>query len=177
MTILGAFRGRFSTASPAESGSTSSPAAGDADVLPFAGYDRLDRREVLDNLHSHSQVELEAVESYERSHQQREPVLDKLRFMRQSEPLAGYDALSVDDIVAAIEDADLPKIKKVRGYERKFANRPGLLDEVDRVRRRRLEAERGSESASPMPAYQPMSASAEAAASRRGDRADRPAPE
>ena len=65
-------------------------------------------------------------------------MLDKLRYMRQREPLPGYDALNVEEIVAALEDADLATISKVRGYERKFANRPGVLEEVARVYHRRL---------------------------------------
>ena len=60
-----------------------------------------------------------------------------LRYMRGSEPLPGYDALSVEEIVAALEEADLATIKKVRGYERKFANRPDVLEEVVRVHHRR----------------------------------------
>ena len=84
----------------------------------------------------------------------REPVLDKLRYMRGSEPLPGYDALNVEEIVTALREADPATIKKVRCYERKFANRPGVLEEVVRVHHRRL----ASQPASPAPAYQPMSA-------------------
>ena len=64
----------------------------------------------------HSQIELEAVESYERSHRGREAVLNKLRYLRGREPFAGYDAMSVDEILAALEEADLATIKRVRGY-------------------------------------------------------------
>ncbi len=130
--------------------------------LPFAGYDRLGARQVIDGLQDHSQVELEAIEGYERSNQDREAVLDKLRWMRGSEPLPGYDALSVDGVVAALGAADLATIKKVRGYERKFANRPDVLEEVVRVHHRRL-AERPAGSA---PGYQPLSVTP--AASPRG---------
>ena len=129
MTILSAIRDRFSTLEPSglqvEDAQEGEPVA--EARLPFAGYDRLDDRQVVDGLSDHSQIELEAVESYERSHQDRQRVLDKLRYMRQREPLPGYDALSVEEIVAALEDADLATINKVRGYERKFANRPGRL--------------------------------------------------
>ena len=50
--------------------------------------------------------------------------MDKLRWMRGSEPMPGYDALSVEEIVTALSAADSTTIKKVRSYERKFANRP-----------------------------------------------------
>jgi hypothetical protein len=121
--------------------------------LPFAGYDRLNTTKVVRGLSDHSQVELEAVESYERSHKDREAVLNKLRYMRGSEPFPGYDALSVEGILAALEEADMETIKKVRGYERKFANRGLVLEEVARVQRER----RAGEPASASPAYQPTS--------------------
>jgi hypothetical protein len=95
MTVR-AVRDRFSTteSSAGQAGDAPGDPAAEAG-LPFAGYDRLDARQVIDGLHDRSQIELEAVESYERSHQDREPVLDKLRYMRGSEPLPGYDALSL----------------------------------------------------------------------------------
>jgi hypothetical protein len=130
--------------------------------LPFAGYDRLDARRVNQGLSDHSQVELENVESYERSHKGREAVLNKLRYLRGSEPFPGYDAMSVEEILAALPEADMATIKKVRGYERKFANRPQVMEEVVRVHRQRRKAE----PAIAAPAYQPVSA--RSGASRRG---------
>jgi hypothetical protein len=122
--------------------------------LPFAGYDDLDDREVVKELSDHSQTELKAAENYERSHEDREPVLNKLRYMRGREPLPGYDALGVEEILAALKEADLATIKRVRGYERKFANRRDVLEEVVRVYR----ARRGAQPESAAPSYAPMSA-------------------
>ena len=133
---------------------TTSPSPIPASQLPFAGYDRLDERQVIKGLSGHSQIELAAVESYERSHQDRKTVLDKLRYLRGSEPLPGYDALSTEEIVAALKDADLATIKRVRGYERKFANRRNVLEEVVRVHH----ARQAAEPASPARSYQPISA-------------------
>jgi hypothetical protein len=135
---------------------TPSPAAPSPnhEALPFAGYDRLDARQVVSALSDHSQIELEAVEAYERSHKGREAVLNKLRYMRGNEPFPAYDALSVEEILAALEEADLETIDRVRGYERKFANRSRVLETVARVHRSRL----ASEPARTVPAYQPMSA-------------------
>ena len=156
MTILATIRDGFATRD--SSGLQVDDAQGEPVAeagLPFAGYDRLDDRQVVEGLSDHSQIELEAVESFERSHENRVPVLDKLRYMRQREPLPGYDALSVEEILTALEDADLATINKVRGYERKFANRPDVLEEVARVYHRR----QARRPASAAPAYQPMSAS------------------
>jgi hypothetical protein len=122
--------------------------------LPFDGYDRLDAKQLKRGLSDHSQIELEAIENYERSHRGRESVLNKLRYLRGSEPFAGYDALSVEEILSMLKEADLPTITRVRGYERKFANRPPVLDEVARVHRER----RATQPASAAPAYRPTSA-------------------
>lgn len=158
VTILTALRDRLS---PHESSVRRSQTSGEgppgtvADAeLPFAGYDSLDARKVVDALSDHSQNELEAVEAYERAHESREPVLAKLRYMRGSEPVPGYDALSVEEIVSALDRADPATIMKVRGYERKFANRPTVLDAGAQAHHRGSAVRR----AGPAPAYQPMSA-------------------
>jgi hypothetical protein len=100
---------------------------------PVSGYDGLKTKELVASLSSHSQVELAEIEDYERAHENRRIVFDKLRWLRQDEPLPGYDALSAEQVVAALEKADLATIKRVRGYERKFAARRVVLDEVARL--------------------------------------------
>jgi len=104
---------------------------------PVPGYDSLKTKEVIASLSSHSQVELAEIERYERSHQDRLNVFDKLRWLRQDEPLPGYDALSSQEVQAALEAADVEAIKRVRGYERKFRARREILEEVDRLHRER----------------------------------------
>jgi hypothetical protein len=79
-------------------------------------------------------------------------VLAKLHYMRGREPLPGYDALSVEEITAALENADLATIKKVRAYERKFGERPDVLKEVARVHHER----QASQPKSAAPSYQPL---------------------
>lgn len=161
MSILTTVRDRYTSRN--SSGVKSTDAQGDPGGearLPFAGYDRLDAREVIDGLSDHSQVDLETIESYERSHKTRDPVLDKLRYMRGCEPMPSYDALSVEEILVALEDTDLDTIRRVRGYERKFANRAAVLDEVVRVHHLRL----AEQPPSAPPAYQPTSATTDASA-------------
>jgi steroid delta-isomerase-like uncharacterized protein len=109
------------------------PRSDDADE-PFPGYGQLGEKELIAQLHKHSQVELEGIEAYERSHGSRTRVLNKLHYLRQREPMAAYDALSPGEVVAALERADLATIDHVRAYERKFANRAEVLDAVARIR-------------------------------------------
>ena len=104
---------------------------------PVPGYDSLKTKEVIASLSSRSQIELAEIESYEHTHQNRLIVFDKLRWLRQDEPLPGYDALRSDEVLAALEGADLAALKRVRGYERKFHARREVLDEVDRLHRER----------------------------------------
>jgi hypothetical protein len=129
MKILDALRKRRSRRdAPGEE--ASSP---DAAELPFPGYDKLDDKELGARLPELSQVELAAVETYERAHKNRPVVLDKLRYMHTTEPLPGYDALSPEQIVEALADADAETVKAVRDYERKFGNRPQVIKEAARV--------------------------------------------
>ena len=104
---------------------------------PVSGYDKLKTKEVIASLSGRSQVELAEIESYEHAHQDRVSVFDKLRWLRQDEPLPGYDAFSSDELLAALDKADIAAIKRVRGYERKFRARREVLEEVDRLHRER----------------------------------------
>jgi hypothetical protein len=73
------------------------------------------------------------VEAYERSHKNRPEVLDKLRYLRTTEPLPGYDALTPAQIAEELAGADAETVKAVRDYERRFGRRPQVLDEAARV--------------------------------------------
>ena len=101
--------------------------------LPIARYDHLDEKKLVTELSGLSQVDLAVVESHERSHQNRQAVLRKLRYLRQAEPLTGYDALDIDGVARALEGADAETVKAVRDYERIFQRRRPVLDETARV--------------------------------------------
>jgi hypothetical protein len=100
---------------------------------PISGYNRLDDKQVSERLSQLSQVELTAVETYERAHGNRPAVLDKLRYMRGTEPVPGYDALTTEQISEVLADADAETVKAVRDYERKFQGRQSVLGEATRV--------------------------------------------
>ena len=130
MKILDAIRDRGSS-------SGSSAEASTDDQLPIPDYNDLSYREVVLKMPELSQVDLAAVEAYERSHEERPEVLAKLRYMRSSEPLPDYDSLSSEQIGEALADTDAATVKAVRGYERKFGDRPKVADEAKRVARER----------------------------------------
>jgi hypothetical protein len=125
MKFLDALRGRQSHAD--------APMPADEADAPMPGYAKLDERQIGARLDRLSQVELAAVEDYERAHLARPQVLDKLRYMRTSEPLPGYDTLESAQIIEALADADSETVKAVRDYERKFRHRPDIMDEAMRA--------------------------------------------
>lgn len=101
--------------------------------LPIAGYDGLDPKQIRVQLSALSQVELAAIEDHEVSHQARAKVLNRLRWLKGSEPVPGYDALETKAIVTALSSADAATLKAVRDYERRHRDRHEIRTEVDRV--------------------------------------------
>ena len=140
MTLFSDFRDRLASRSDHTTypNGNGEAASDDPAGEPFKGYDRMDSRKLMAQLNRHTQAELAAIEAYERSHEDRLEVLQKLRFMRGAEPLEGYDALSPDQIRAELASAELPTIKGVRDYERKFANRKDVVDAVAALHSKRL---------------------------------------
>jgi hypothetical protein len=101
--------------------------------LPIANYDGIDVKQLKRSLSVLAQVDLAVIERYERSHQARPVVLNRLRWLRGSEPMPGYDALDSEAIVAALSGADAATLKAVRGYERRHRDRGEVRAEVERV--------------------------------------------
>ena len=131
MRLLDALRNRRSR-DPGSGGEATTDSR-DEPQLPIPGYGRLGDKQIADKLSELRQVDLAAIDAYERAHDARPVVLDKLRYMRGSEPLVGYDALSPEQIAAALARADTQTVKAVRDYERKFQRRTSVLQETARV--------------------------------------------
>jgi hypothetical protein len=132
MKIFDRLRNRSPRGEAGDPGSAEAATANEQS-LPIPGYDRLNSKEVTHQLPQLSQLELAAVDTYERAHGNRSAVLDKLRYMRGSEPLPGYDALSPAEIATALSGADAETVKAVRDYERKFADRQQVMEEAARL--------------------------------------------
>lgn len=127
MTMLNSLRQRFAgddaQADVAKAGRS-------AESQPLPGYDRVSDKHLIADLSNHSQAELGAIETYERSHKKRSHVFDKLRYLRGKEPLQDYDSLGVKEILARLEGADTETLRRTRVYERKFQRRPDVLESV-----------------------------------------------
>jgi hypothetical protein len=106
---------------------------GPPDSFPIDRYDRLDAKTISLKLSSLTQEQLAVVEDRERAHENRAPVLDKLRYLREAEPLEGYDRLDSGAVKQALRGSDPATVRSVRDYERKFAHRPEVLAETARL--------------------------------------------
>ena len=100
--------------------------------LAIAGYDKLAADEIIAKLSELSQIELAKVDSYERRHENRSTVLDRVDSLRGDEPWPGYDELTVSEIRTALSEADEDRVKAIRAYERAHQARAGVLDASDR---------------------------------------------
>ena len=127
MSIIDVLRKRVSGKNP-ETTADDPP-----DSFPIERYDRLDAKTIALKLSSLSQEQLTIVEERERAHENRAPVLDKLRYLREDEPLTGYDRLDSGTVKQALHGSNAATIRRVRDYERKFAQRPEILAETARL--------------------------------------------
>ncbi len=94
-------------------------------------YDALTAAEVVEQLPQFSQRELVEVETYEKAHQSRQTVLQKIESLRGVEPVPGYDELNVQEIHKRLTEGDAELAARVRDYERPRKNRDGVLNAAD----------------------------------------------
>jgi hypothetical protein len=132
MKILERLNNRPPREDAGDPGSTGASSPGQ-DQLPITNYDKLDAKQLRPHLSPLSQAELAAVESYELSHQARPVVLNRLHWLKGNEPVPGYDALTTEQIVQALTEADTGTVKAVREYERRHQDRHEVRAEIARV--------------------------------------------
>ena len=89
--------------------------------------------EIVAKLSELSQIELAKVDSYERKHENRTTVLDRVGTLRGDEPWPGYDELTVAEVTEALSRDDA-KADDVRSYERAHKNRSGVISATERER-------------------------------------------
>lgn len=107
-------------------------AAASQEDLPITGYDSRNASEIVTLLPGLSQVDLGKVDAYERRHQNRTTVLQKIDSLRGSEPWAGYDDQTVEEITSALSDEHADKAEAVRDYERRHKDRAGVIEAAER---------------------------------------------
>ncbi len=100
--------------------------------LPIAGYDDMTAEQVNAKLTDLSQIDLAKLDAYERRHQNRTTILDRISSLRADEPWPGYDELTVAGVQAALRGADAQLVEQVRAYERSHKARTSVLRATDR---------------------------------------------
>jgi ferritin-like metal-binding protein YciE len=107
-------------------------AVASAEDLPITNYEELSAEEIVGKLGALSQVDLAKVDAFERRHQDRKTVTAKVASLRAREPWPGYDEQTIEEIRAALGDADESSARRVREYEGSHKNRTGVREASER---------------------------------------------
>jgi hypothetical protein len=91
------------------------------------GYDSLTAAEIVEKLPGFSQRDLREVDTYEKAHQARQTVLQRIESLRGPEPVVGYDELTVPEVQEQLTAGDEARATAVRDYERSHKKRDGVL--------------------------------------------------
>lgn len=109
-------------------------AEGDArEEAPIADYDSLTADEVIAKLPELSQSVLNRVRSYEKAHQSRSTVLERVDALRGREPAPGYDEMTVEEVQKLLAEGDGDLATRVRDYERRHKRRASVLQAAERA--------------------------------------------
>ena len=100
--------------------------------LPIARYDALNVQEINERLPTLSQTDLAKVEAYERRHENRSTVTERIAALRSTEPWPGYDDQTADEVASVLRTADEDDARRraAREYERAHKNRATVLELV-----------------------------------------------
>jgi hypothetical protein len=105
--------------------------------LPIADYDKQTADDIAGRLKGFTQRELRMIDAYERKHENRATITDRIAKLTGEEPWSGYDELSVEAVGRELYTRDTDTAERVRRYERDHKNRAGVVDAADqRIARR-----------------------------------------
>ena len=100
--------------------------------LPIKDYDKQTAEEITAKLPGFSQRELRLIEAYERKHENRTTITDRISKLAGEEPWSGYDEMGVGAIEKELTEGDVEDAKRVRSYERAHKERSGVIDAAER---------------------------------------------
>jgi hypothetical protein len=95
---------------------------------PVTGYDDLTADELVAKLPEFSQAQLVQVAAYERAHDKRATVLDRVTALTGPEPAPGYDELTADEAQKLVTGGDAELAATVRDYERRHKDRASVVE-------------------------------------------------
>jgi hypothetical protein len=100
--------------------------------LPIAGYDKQTAEDIASRLNGFSQRELRMIDAYERKHENRATITDRIAKLAGDEPWSGYDEQSVDAIATALDETDVRTAREVKAYERDHKGRAGVVERAEK---------------------------------------------
>ena len=105
--------------------------------LPITDYDKQTADGIAGRLKGFTQRQLRMIDAYERKHENRATVTDRIAKLTGEEPWSGYDELSVEAVGRELYERDTDTAERVRRYERDHKDRAGVIDAADaRIARR-----------------------------------------
>ena len=99
---------------------------------PITGYDDLTAEELVAKLPEQSQATLVQVAAYERAHDKRSTVLERVAALTGPVPAPGYDELTADEVQKLLTGGDAALATAVRDYERRHKARASVLEAAAR---------------------------------------------
>src|SRR5215207_2398511 len=100
--------------------------------LPIPDYDAQTADDIAGRLRGLSQRELRMIDAYERRHENRTTITDKIASLSGEEPWPGYDEQGVAGIAHALREVSAGTARTVRAYERARKDRSGVIEAADR---------------------------------------------
>lgn len=100
--------------------------------LPISDYDKQSAGDIAEKLKGFTQRQLRTIDAYERKHENRATITDKIAKLSGDEPWSGYDELSVDAVNSQLNASDAETARQVRTYERAHKDRTGVLETADK---------------------------------------------
>jgi len=101
------------------------------DDLPTKDYDKQSAADIAGKLKGFSQRELRLIDAYERKHENRTTITDRIASLSGDEPWSGYDEQGVEAIKKALSEANDELARTVRGYEREHKGRAGVIEAAE----------------------------------------------
>ncbi len=99
--------------------------------LPIKDYDEQSAADIAGKLKGFSQRELRLIDAYERKHENRATITDRIASLSGDEPWPGYDEQGVEAIEQALSEADGELARAVRGYDRGHKGRAGVIEAAE----------------------------------------------
>jgi SpoVK/Ycf46/Vps4 family AAA+-type ATPase len=100
--------------------------------LPIKDYDKQTAADITAKLKGLSQRELRMVGAYERKHENRATIIDKIAKLTGEEPWSGYDEQSVEAVTTALYETTTDTAREVKAYERDHKGRSGVIEAADK---------------------------------------------